>query len=153
MQRSSVVVTPALLLAILAVTVLAAFTLVPGARREAALSLGRQPARYLEVYLPASAQPPRCRSGRPTFDVPFVMVSHLARPTRVSYAVVVSAGHGRLRTARGQALLSPGHPVQVVQTMRRPRGSEFGVAVRLPGRAEGLRLRCLGPASAARGRS
>ena len=133
--------TPAALLAILAVAVLAVVTLVPGGRHQVALSVSRVPSSYLELYFAPGQRSPRCGSTR-RLVVRFRLVSHLQGTERVRYVVRGDSARSTGLPVSGRTTLSPGGRARVQRTVAPPRAKRYRIVVRLPGRAEALSLRC-----------
>jgi hypothetical protein len=133
--------------ALLALLALAA--LVPGFRHEAALSLTRQTAPFVELYFAgpaARADPAACaRTGR-SVTVRFAVESHLDGAGPVAYRIVLDPQPVGTKPVRrdGEVQTRPGETRRVVERLRAPARGAFRIEVSLPSLDEHLAVRCAG---------
>jgi len=126
--------------------------LVPAFRDELALSTGRQPERYVELYFPRSATtgaPVTCVHRRGKVRVRFTVASHLERRQAIAYRVSLNPKKKgqRLRSRTGATSVSPGTTVLMRERLALPRGLGYTLSVSLPAFDQRLRAHCRGRSS------
>jgi hypothetical protein len=130
---------------LLVVLVAAAAVVVPGFRHQLALSAGRSPQQYVELYFAhtSSGGQQVCRATGSSVLVRFAVVSHLEHGRRLRYRVAVAplGKRGPVHRVAGEGVLKPGTTAVVARRLARP-APGYSVTVRLPELHQHLHARC-----------